>query len=70
MYTVSGRMGRTPCKSMTSFVGDLETDAFIWLFGIGVVGSVFALLEGACVAAAFLLARVSFLGGMMRGIKL
>ena len=63
-------MGAMPCRFITCFVGDLEIDEFICSFGFSAVASVFALLEGAWAAAAFLLARVSFLGGMIRGIKL
>jgi len=44
---VSGRIGGMPCKFITSFVGDLEVDAFIRSFGLGELASVFALLEGA-----------------------
>ena len=44
---VSGRMGGMPCKFITSFIDDLETNMFICSFGFGVVVSVFTLLEGA-----------------------
>ena len=68
MWTVSGRTGM-PCKFMTLFVVPLSTDMFC-SFGLSAKDSLFTLLLGAWMAAAFLLARLSFLGGIIVRIKL